>query len=82
MSMARRARASGTSWWAIATLVAVVALALWWLSARRAEAPAPPPMQTGEPVLQQPPVAGHDEITSDEKAELQRIIQQRGQASP
>jgi hypothetical protein len=63
---------------AVLALVAI-AFALWWFSARRAEAPSPPPSAPGARVLGAPPAA--EEITPPEKAELQRILRERG-ASP
>jgi hypothetical protein len=50
------------------------------MSARRAEAPAPPPTAPGARVLGVPPSA--EEITAPEKQELQRILRDRGAASP
>ena len=85
--MARRTRKSEMStWWAIAALVAATGFLVWWLSARRAETPGLPASQPGARALSQEPPSGnapgHDEITNDEKADLQRIIRERGAASP
>ena len=74
----RKARAGGA--WIAVLIVAAVALALWWFSARRAEAPSPPATAPGARVLGAPP--GAEEITPPEKAELQRILRERGAASP
>jgi hypothetical protein len=60
-------------------------LLLWWLSARRAEAPGLPASQPGARALSVPPDApehAHDEITGDEKADLERIIRERGAKTP
>lgn len=73
------------AWWAAAVLVAGVLVLLWWMSARRAEAPGLPASQPGARALSAPPGAdehGHDEITGEEKADLERIIRERGAASP
>jgi len=75
----RRAGGSGAAWLAVAVVLAI-ALVVWWLSARRAEAPAPPPTAPGARVLGAPPSA--EEITAPEKQELQRILRERGAASP
>ena len=84
--MAKRARKGGTgTWWAIAMIVAAAALLLWWLSARRAEAPGLPASIPGARALSKAPDAHdgeHDEITGDEKEDLQRIIQERSGATP
>lgn len=84
--MAKRARKrSSSTWWAFAALVVAAGLLLWWLSARRAEAPGLPASQPGARALSEPPDAGdhdHDEIRGDEKADLERIIRDRGAASP
>lgn len=85
--MSKRTRKGGMStWWTVAVLVAAVGLLVWWLSARRAEAPGLPASQPGARALSQEPPAGqapgHDEITNDEKADLERIIRERGAASP
>jgi hypothetical protein len=79
--MARRAaRRGGGSWWVVVALVAI-ALAFWWLRARRVEAPAPPAITTGQPGLQAAPgsAAGGgdaDEITQPEKRELDRVLRE------
>lgn len=84
--MAKRARkGGGQSWWAIAALVVAAGVLVWWLSARRAEAPALPASLPGARALSEPPDApghAHDEITGEEKADLQRIIRDRGAATP
>ena len=80
MSVARRrAGGGGTAWLALAAVIAV-ALAVWWLSARRAEAPAPPATAPGARMLGAPP--NSEEITAPEKQELQRILRERGATSP
>ena len=61
-------------------ILVAVALALWWFSARRAEAPSPPPSAPGARIIGEPP--GAEEITAPEKQELQRILRERGGASP
>ena len=85
--MARRARKSGvTPWWAALMLVAGVALLVWWLGARRAETPGLPASQPGARALSAEPPGtadhAHDEVTGDEKAALDRIIRERGAATP
>jgi hypothetical protein len=81
----RRRKTSNGTWWTIAALVVGVGLLLWWLSARRAEAPGLPASQPGARALSVPPDApehAHDEITGDEKADLERIIRERGAKTP
>jgi hypothetical protein len=84
--MAKRARKrSPGPWWAIAALIVAAGLLVWWLSARRAEAPGLPASQPGARALSEVPEAGdhdHDEISGEEKADLERIIRDRGAASP
>lgn len=82
--MAKRRRKSGATTWAAAlALVAGVALLVWWLGARRAEAPGLPASQPGARALAEPPDAHrHDEVTREEKAALERIIRERGAATP
>ncbi len=86
--MAKRARkGGGTTWWAVAALVVGVAALVWWLSARRAEAPGLPASQPGARALSAPPDAhdhdaGHEDVTGDEKAALERIIREGGAPSP
>jgi hypothetical protein len=87
--MAKRPRKrAGVTWWAVGFTVVAAALLVWWLSARRAEAPGLPASQPGARALSQDPPDGHepasdhDEITGDEKADLQRIIRERGGATP
>jgi hypothetical protein len=84
--MAKRTRKSGSgTWWAVAALVVATGLLVWWLSARRAEAPGLPASQPGARALSEPPDTAdhdHDEITGEEKADLDRIIRNRGAASP
>jgi len=83
--MPKRARKSKAGTWRmIAAIVAAAALLVWWLSARRAEAPGLPASQPGARALSEAPGAPHehDEITGDEKEDLQRIIQERGGATP
>ncbi len=65
----------------IAAIVAAVGLLLWLLSARRAETPGLPASQPGARALSAEPGApehAQDEITGDEKADLERIIRERG----
>ena len=88
--MAKRAqRRAGATWWAIAVAVVAVGVLLWWLSARRAEAPGLPASQPGARALSEEPAGGshghdadhdHGEITGEEKADLDRIIRERGGA--
>jgi hypothetical protein len=84
--MAKRARKSGMgTWWAVAALVVAAGLLVWWLSARRAEAPGLPASQPGARALSEAPDSpghAHDEIMGDEKADLDRIIQERGAPTP
>lgn len=64
-------------------IIAALLLAFWLFHARRVETPAPPAISTGQPGLEAPPGApGHDEIAPDEKADLERIIRERGAATP
>jgi hypothetical protein len=68
----------------IAALVAGAGLLLWLVSARRAETPGLPASQPGARALSVPPDApehAEDEITGDEKADLERIIKNGGTAS-
>ena len=51
----------------------------WWASARRAEAPAPPATAAGARMIGQPPTA--EEITAQEKEEMQRILREHGAGS-
>lgn len=86
--MARRARKGGVAtWWAVAALVVGVGALVWWLSARRAEAPGLPASQPGARALSEPPDAhdhddDHEDVTGDEKAALERIIREGGAPSP
>jgi len=87
--MARRARkGGGRTWWTIAALVVGALALVWWLSARRAEAPGLPASQPGARALSEspesrPPDASdhdhdHEDVTGDEKAVLERIIREGG----
>lgn len=87
--MARRARkGGGRTWWAVAALVVGALALVWWLSARRAEAPGLPASQPGARALSESPESrppgasdhGHDheDVTGDEKAALERIIREGG----
>lgn len=89
--MAKRARKGGqkggmATWWAVAALVVGVVALLWWLSARRAEAPGLPASQPGARALSESPEAhppdahgdDHEDVTGDEKAALERIIREGG----
>lgn len=85
--MAKRARKGGAgTWWAVAALVVGVAVLVWWLSARRAEAPGLPASQPGARALSEAPDAhehdDHEDATGEDKAALERIIRERGAASP
>jgi hypothetical protein len=87
--MARRARkGSAQTAWAVAAIVAAALLLVWWLSARRAEAPGLPASQPGARALSEVPgplgahEGGHGEITDDEKQDLERILRERGGATP
>ena len=67
----------------MAVALVAIAFALWWLRARRVEAPAPPAITTGQPAMQAAPgsAAGGsdaDEITQPEKRELDRVLRERG----
>lgn len=82
--MPRRVRGgrNGT-WWTIAAIIAVLLLAFWLFRARRVETPGPPEISTGQPGIKEPPGEhAHDEIAPDEKADLERIIRERGPATP
>jgi hypothetical protein len=64
-------------------IVVAALLVLWWFRAQRVEAPAPPAIKSALPSIAEPSDArDHDEITGDEKEDLQRIIQERGAATP
>jgi hypothetical protein len=81
----RRRKGGGGTWWAVAALVVAAGVLIWWLSARRAEAPGLPASQPGARALSEAPDSPghtHDEITGDEKADLQRIIRDGGAPSP
>lgn len=91
--MAKRARKGGVrSWWAVAALVVVGIALVWWLSARRAEAPGLPASQPGARALSESPEANapdthdhagdHEDVTGDEKAALERIIREGGAGKP
>lgn len=82
--MAKRTRrGGGTAWWTVGAIVLAAVVVWWWFHAGRVEAPAPPSIQTGVPALVEPrDEHGHDEIAPDEKADLQRIIRERGAATP
>jgi hypothetical protein len=70
----------------VVALVAI-AVAFWWLRARRVEAPAPPAITTGAPSLKAAPGApgapgeapgsDADEITPPERQELDRVLRER-----
>ncbi len=78
-----RSRTSATTWWMVAALIGAALVLYWLLHARRVETPAPPTISTGQPGIAQPPDApAHDEIAPDEKADLERIIRERGAPSP
>ncbi|MCC6766008.1 MAG: hypothetical protein IT293_15230 [Deltaproteobacteria bacterium] len=87
----RRRKRGGATWWTIVLAIAAAGMLAWWFSARRAETPGLPASQPGARALSeapggpragQPDEHGHDEITGDEKAELERLIRERGAASP
>jgi len=84
--MAKRARKSQTAnAWMIALTVLLALFLVWWLSARRAETPGLPASQPGARALSAEPGSAehaHDEITGEEKADLERIIQERGAPTP
>jgi hypothetical protein len=52
--------------------------AWWWLTTPRAEAPAPPVTAPGARALGAAPAA--EDITAQEKRELERILRERGAA--
>jgi len=84
MATRRRTTGNGT-WWMLAGLIAGAGLLLWLVSARRAETPGLPASQPGARALSAAPDApehAHDEITGDEKADLERIIRERGTKTP
>lgn len=88
--MARRSGGRGRTGggWGLVALLVAGALALWWLSARRAEAPSPPPNIPGARAIREAaPAAGRvdqaephgaEEITPPEKQELERVLRERG----
>jgi hypothetical protein len=79
--MARRR--TSTAWWTVAALVGAAVVLYWLFHARRVETPAPPTISTGQPGIEHAPDApAHDEIAPDEKADLERIIRERGAATP
>jgi hypothetical protein len=83
----RRRKAGRTTWWLAAAAIAVAIFMVWWFSAQRVEAPAPPAIKSADPAIGVPPDdhdAGHEhgEITKEEKESLDRIIQGGGTASP
>ncbi len=85
--MARRGARQG-SWLFAAMMIAGVLVLLWWVSARRAETPAPPSSIPGARVLKEAPpqtgdshAAGGEEITPPEKAELDRVLREHGGAA-
>jgi hypothetical protein len=91
--MAKRARkGGGGTWWAVAALVVGVAALVWWLSARRVEAPGLPANLPGARALSASPEANppdahdhdgdHEDVTGDEKAALERIIREGGAPKP
>ncbi len=84
--MARRGARQG-SWIFAAMMIAGVLALLWWISARRAETPAPPSSVPGARILKEAPpetsdshAAGGEEITPPEKQELERVLRERGTA--
>jgi hypothetical protein len=87
--MARRTAARGSgSWLFAAMMIAGVLVLLWWISARRAETPAPPSTVPGARILKEAPpeagdsrAAGSEEITPPEKRELERVLRERGTAT-
>ena len=89
MTAAKRGTSrSGISWWTVGLVLVAAGLLAWWLSARRAEAPGLPASQPGARALSEHPGDGrdpaaehdhdHDEITGDEKQDLERILRERG----
>lgn len=85
--MAKRARKRGaaTTWWTVGVLVALALLLVWWLSARRAEAPGLPASIPGARALSELPEehgGAHDEITDDEKQGLEKVLRDHGAPSP
>ena len=84
--MAKRARKSqSVNAWMVALTVLLALFLVWWFSARRAETPVLPTLEPGARALSEAPGSpehAHDEITGEEKADLERIIRNRGAASP
>ena len=86
--MAKRARKGGVgAWWAGAALVVGLLALVWWLSARRAEAPGLPASLPGARALTESPDShdhadDHEDVTGDEKAALERIIREGGVPKP
>jgi hypothetical protein len=77
--MARRRRQSTFGFWGVVgvTLLAVL-VAWWWFAPRRAESPALPASVPGGRVIAAPPDAEHhEEITGEEKGELDRVLRER-----
>ena len=62
----------------MAAIVAAAFLLLWWLRAERVEAPAPPAIESAAPSFSEPQGDdAHNEITDDEKQDLERILRER-----
>ena len=64
-------------------VLVAAALTLWWMRARRVEAPAPPAITTGGKVVEQAPPGQRgdedgdaEEITPPEKQELDRVLRE------
>jgi len=84
MATRKRKRTTAT-WWTIAAIVVMVGFLVWWLSARRAEAPGLPASQPGARALSAEPGApehAHEHISGGDKADLSRIIRERGAKTP
>ena len=73
--MARRRRQRWAQWATVVGLAAIAAFVLWYLSARRAEAPSPPSSVPGARALGEAP--HEEEIAPADKQELERILRER-----
>ncbi|MCC6849090.1 MAG: hypothetical protein IT294_11375 [Deltaproteobacteria bacterium] len=76
-----------TVWWTVTAAVLAAGLLAWWFAVRRAETPGLPASQPGARALSEAPggpreESGHDEVTGEEKAALERVLRERGAASP
>ena len=76
--MARKRSGDGGTGWLIAgALVLAAVVAWWWFGARRAEAPSPPGSVPGSRVIAEPPTQHREDITTQDKQELDRVLRER-----